>query len=799
MRLKEFGIASIFFLLLTFIFSYKIFFGLIPLPADLIVGAYHPWLERDWEGYPLGVPIKNTKLSDAVSIYYPLKALAANHIKSGQLPLWNPYMFAGYPLFANPQLGLLFPTMIFYLLFPTSLGWTFQTISQPFLAGIFMFVLLRHLKLNFLPSIFGGIAYGFGGFTILWMQWNTHATTSMFLPILLFFEDKYLFSKHVKWGVLFSVFLCLQIFAGYLPVLPPTLLCLGLWYLFRSKNYIKDLSIGFFFVLGVLLSAVFILPVAELVLNSQRGVETLSNQNPFTHPINFLTLLAPDFFGNDATGNFWGTGDHMDSTLYIGITTLLFSIIGVKRFFQKREIKFALTILVLAVLFSIENPVSLYLYDHGVWGGTTITMNRINFVINFSLALLAGFGLSTLKNIDGKFSLKPALWILAGVVGIAFGLFFSKYQLNKWIYLVQDGLVADFNNALGHINISTRNLYLPLAIATTLFISFLIIKFFKGTRRFVQVLFIIILIAELFRFGWKFNTFSEKRFIFPETTLTTFLRSFPNDRIISELDILPANMWVPFEISSVAGYDGLYPLRMAKLLAVANSDNPDALPLPRWGVLKRLNSGVLEAVNTRFVIASKLEKGELSPAGKVNGELQLPNLKEVFVDKTTAVLENQESLPRAYTTKRVIKASDKEILGFLIDKTFPLEYISLSEELDFENPLDKPLKSEINYREVANSHIRINTLTNQDAYLVVLDGFYPGWKAFIDGNETKIYRTNFDFKGILLPKGEHVVDFRYQPKSLFFGGIITGISLSIILFLTAPILLKRVKVLHYLL
>jgi uncharacterized membrane protein YfhO len=551
--------------------------------------------------------------------------------------------------------------------------------------------------------------------------------------------------------------------------------------------------LGLFFGLGIGLSAIFTLPVAELIINSQRGVETLGSQNPFTSPGNFLTLLAPDFFGNDATGNFWGIGDHMDATLYVGITTILFAIIGLKEYFRKKGIQFALTILILALFFSIQNPVSEFLYNHGLWGGTSITMNRINFVMNFSLALLAAFGVSAFKNPENKFNVKPSLWVFAATCGIVTGLYFSKYQLNKWLFLAKDNLIGDFNNMFAHISIATKNLILPCAIAFALLAVFIALKFVKPVRKFAPVIFIIILVAELFRFGWKFNTFSEPEFAYPATNLTNYLQNFPNDRIVAEADILPANMWVPFKIPSIAGYDGLYPLRMAKLLAVANSDDIDAAPQPRWGTVNKFNSGVLDASNTRFVLATKLKEGILNPEGKVNYLLQTPDLKEVYSDNFVAVLENQNRLPRAFITKQVIKATDSAMLRAIVDKSFSLETVALSEDLDFNNPV-ATISATADYKQITNSHIQIKTDSDQDGYLVVLDGFYPGWKAFIDGSETVIHRTNYDFKGVLLSKGSHVVDFHYQPKSIFYGGIITITSLFIILLgLAMPKVLRNLR------
>lgn len=778
MNLKEAIYIFIFFIVIALIFFYKILWGLIPLPTDLIVGAYYPWANYKW-GYTVGVPIKNSKLSDAVSLFYPPKALAADFIKKGELPLWNPYMFGGYPLFASVQFGLLFPTMIFYLIFKTTLAWTLQTISQPILASFFMYLLLRHFKLDKLSSIFGSIAYGFGGFTILWMQWNTQANTALFLPILILLEDKYLTSKQLKWGVLFSIFISLQILAGYLPVLPFTLVSLIMWLVFKARRKFS-LTIILFILLGILLSSVFSLPVSEHILTSQRQVEVLVSGEPFISPINLITLIAPDFFGNDATRNFWGSGDHMDFTLYTGIVTLIFALIGAKQYFKKVEIRFAIFLFITTLIITIANPLSIFLYKLGIWGGPSITMNRANFMINFSLAILGAYGVSLIKNFYSNLSLKPSIWISSIFTGVSVGLFMSKYILTH----SHAQLIDDISIWLSHINISLRNLILPIFLLITVSILIWLIKKIKGFRLITTSAFILILILDLFRFGLKFNTFSKPALAYPETPITKFLEKYPNDRFIAEPDALPANMWLPFKISSMAGYDGVYPLTTAKLLAVSESGDYKAAPMIRWGVLHNFNSRILDETNTSFLVAvTRDDKGLVSDNGQISYKLRLPKYKEVFKDKSVVVLENIQSLPRVYLTKQVIKASDQDTLKYMLDVNFPIKTTAITNDFEFNNPITETLNSNLSYQQVTNSHIMIKTNSNLDAYLVVLDSFYPGWKALIDGKESKIYRTNYNFRGVVLPKGHHIVEFIYAPKSLEFGAIITVISFGVVILL----------------
>jgi len=795
---KELLIASTFYLLLTLIFFHKIFFNLIPLPTDLIVGGYYPWINYE-KGSGLGVPVKNPKLSDAVSIFYPLKSLAADQVRKGELPLWNPYIFGGYPLYTSPTLGLLFPTSILYLFFHSSIAWTLQTMTQPFLASLFMYLLLRHLKLPNLASIFGGIVYGFGGFTILWMQWNSLSTTSLFLPILILFEDKYLSTKKSKWGVLLAIFICLQILSGYLPIISLTFICLAAWYVFFSKNIFKDLKIVPYILLGICLSAFFLLPLGELVATSQRVSETLGSENPFILPQNLVNLIAPDFFGNDATYNFWGQGDHMDSTLYVGIATIVFALVGLQKMYKKRHVKFTIFLLLITIVIALQNPIGSFLYKLGLWGGSSITMNRTNFITNFILAILASFGISSIRKSYSKLSLKPAFIVLFTLLGLTLGLFVYKFtlltppELNTLLNFSDQGSAS-----LIHSNVALRNLVWPTLLVLAVLIAQTFFKKFKSLTPLATIAFILILIIDLFRLGWKFNTFSSPKYIYPQTPISDFLKNYPNDRFVAEKDIFPTNMWVPFKLSSLAGYDSVYPLNTAKLIAVANSGNINAKPQPRWGILDNFSSKILDAANIRFLVALKKEPdGKVSSKGQVTSIDKLTKYHEVFEEKGVVIFENKESLPRTYMTNAVIKTSDEETLRLLLDEQFPIDKVAITKDFKLTPQSDSPLVYTSDYNPATNSHIVVNTSSNQDAYLVVLDSFYPGWKVLVDNNKSTIYRTNYNFRGVFLKKGKHTVEFIYSPKSLKYGLAITGLSLLVTLFILKKDLKNKLKINPY--
>jgi uncharacterized membrane protein YfhO len=63
----------------------------------------------------------------------------------------------------------------------------------------------------------------------------------------------------------------------------------------------------------------------------------------------------------------------------------------------------------------------------------------------------------------------------------------------------------------------------------------------------------------------------------------------------------------------------------------------------------------------------------------------------------------------------------------------------------------------------------IDTRSSRDGFLLLADMYYPGWTARVDGVATQIYRANVSTRAIALPKGQHTVEFIYEPSAFFRG------------------------------
>ena len=80
-----------------------------------------------------------------------------------------------------------------------------------------------------------------------------------------------------------------------------------------------------------------------------------------------------------------------------------------------------------------------------------------------------------------------------------------------------------------------------------------------------------------------------------------------------------------------------------------------------------------------------------------------------------------------------------------------------------------------------NNEVDVQARVMRPSLLYLADTFYPGWKAYVDGIKTKIYRANYNFRAVPLPPGEHQVEFRYQPLSFYMGAGITGLTIFILI------------------
>ena len=155
--------------------------GLVPFPSRYLVNHFSPWNAHS----EFALPVKNNAMPDVIGQIYPWKKLTIDTWKNGEIPLWNPYSFSGTPHLANYQSQVFSPTNLLYFIFPFLDAWSIQILLQPILAGIFMFLYMRSLKISELGSIISSVSFMFCGFVVTWMAYGTLGYAILFLPYAL--------------------------------------------------------------------------------------------------------------------------------------------------------------------------------------------------------------------------------------------------------------------------------------------------------------------------------------------------------------------------------------------------------------------------------------------------------------------------------------------------------------------------------------------------------------------------------------------------------------------------------------
>ncbi|MEZ4516605.1 MAG: hypothetical protein R3C44_07115 [Chloroflexota bacterium] len=132
------------------------------LPVD----AVFQWLpERRCHQQLFVSPPQNALITDLVIENYAWKSFTLESIAGGEIPLWNPYLFAGAPFLANGQHSMLYPfSALFFLMTPArAFGWF--AVSQLWLAGV-LIASCRVLKMRRSSAFLAGLVYQGGGSTV---------------------------------------------------------------------------------------------------------------------------------------------------------------------------------------------------------------------------------------------------------------------------------------------------------------------------------------------------------------------------------------------------------------------------------------------------------------------------------------------------------------------------------------------------------------------------------------------------------------------------------------------------------
>lgn len=768
-----------FFLIFFLIFFRKVFFlGLLPIPSDMLVSFYFPFSSGGFSGYSEWTTRKGLIADDAIRQQYPWKVFASREWMKGNVPLWNPYAFSGYPQAANLQTGAFYPFNIFFVFLDPKIAWTFLLMLGQILSALFMYLFLKSQKLSSVSAVFGSLIFLGMTFELLWFEQMIISHTTLWLPLVLLSTQK-IYEKKYKWIIIGALSLSLSLLAGYAQTTLFVYIISSFFYIYKlvfSKNRISFLIIGlslFFF--SLLISSIQLIPTLEIYFSSAR--EGLSSQELFgkflATPRHLLTLFSSDFFGNPATENFWGD-QYQDFNLFFGLISLCIALTGIINIIKNKLDfslgKWFLILALTALLFSFSTPLSYLPLKLNIPILSTGVPARFIFIFQFSFCIVCAISLDKILKIDRKkLNLSPVLFMSIITLLLLLVLFiYSKQTTN--IVLAKN------------LNIAVRNLTFSLFL---LFFGLIGLFFIKINKTLWGLSLILIFTGiEFLYLANKYLPFSKKDYLFPEHPLFTFLQEKKDINRFwgGGISYVGTNIPTYYRLYYPEGYDSLYIKRYGELInADKNGQKPQKIPRSDVNISDSAlyKDKILDLLGVKYI----LDKTDI-PKWKFEPEpWKFPpeRYKLIWQNGKFKVYENLKAFPRIYFAEKLIyRNNDYDILQEIYLKKHS-SLFAITEESLPKNVI--PAKNGvISLTKYSSREINITTKNNDNNFLVISDTYFPGWKAYLDGKEIKIYRTNYAFRGIIVPKGKHLVSFIYNPLSYKLG-LLCSVSGIIFLFI----------------
>ncbi len=759
MKLFKDNIYIIFFILIVGVFFAPFLIqGKLPVPADALVGMYHPWRDALEQNYPNGYPFKNPLITDPVRQQIPYRKLAVEILKSGQLPKWNPYSFSGVPLFANSQSAVFYPLNFLFWIFDFPTGWSILILLQPLLAGLFIFIYLKSLNLDEKACFLGSISFAFSGFMIAWLEWNTIGQVALWLPLILFCVDKLFIKWSWKWlGIFFFAVICTVLAGhlqtnGYLGGFLLLYILARFWqkravlkYLFKCKKGIKEIVILLAITVGLVLVAFQLNSTFRLINLSARNFDLPDWHRPdwFIPWQNFLQFIAPDFFGNPATGNYWGIWNYGEFVGYIGLIPLIFAIFALI-YRRDKKILFFGSILFISLFLAFPTWLGKLPYILRLPYISTMQPSRILIIVDFCLAVLAALGVDHLLSTEKKFTDRfNQIIITTGAFVLSFVLIWTVVLLPKQLGLSRE--------LITNLAIAKRNLYFPTLILS-IFIGYLIfIKINGKWKKWVNLVLLMVVSFDLLRFGMKFTPFTNKELFFPSTKSIEFLQNnLGYYRLLTtDRQILPPNTSGYYKLNSIDGYDPLYLSSYAKLVSAWTRNKPDISPAAFNRILtpETPTSFFADLLGVKYVLSFKEEND--------------PKLTLVFQEGKTRVYENKKVYPRAFMVEEIVNLSDEQtVIEAMFKNQNQLNKKAFTNINLYVKPAPLFPDEKADILSISENKLVIKTFAMVPRLLVVSDLYYPDWQVHIDGKESTIFLVDLSLKGIILPEGEHRVELK---------------------------------------
>jgi hypothetical protein len=727
---------------------------------------------------------------DLLSHYHVTLQHSFAWLRAGTLPLWNPYQSCGAPLAAASHQGFVYPLYLPYLFLDAAAAFEVHLVLHLALACLGVTLLCRHWRLGWAASIVAGLVYGYQGSMMIkvffpdflasaaWMPWT-------FLAVDLIFERP---SARRCAGL--AAVVSLSLLGGHglqflyftawalVPLLAVRSHQVGARMGGRALARAAAVLAGGA-ALGVLLAGVRLLPLAELLLESwrppgqftldflgtaamRRGAFVQTLFSPAPPPIPRLPFSPVDAWRQ----------------AYVGIVPLLLAGFGLVTW-RRRRLALALAAAgAAAALYSLGTQAFLYPIVFRLPGGNWFRgIDRVLFVFGFAIAVLAGAGLDRLLA-PGDDTTAPGRGVRLRIAGVlASGALILALGLRLGEPAGRLGLVAYAGAGaalLAGVASSAPRRALRAAIVAAL--ALLITADLWHAQRFAGAL-PSALGAYHDRYADVFDAIRSRQGYDRTYIWSSFGWGHP---LFFYSDIAKAGLihgiYLPTDYEPLGGQ------RLADYLSALGAPIPLPIgPIGYVGIEPRAdNIGLLKLLGVRFFVMDDAQEARLQreyPA-------LLAGAQRILHRGGVSLYEYQDAMPRAFIAPQAAVVPADQMLEHM--RGADLRTRAFVEDPAFRGLPPESARAPAGRAEITQyepNRVVVETDSATSGLLVLTDQYYPGWHASLDGAPATLYRTDFLFRGVVVPAGQHRVEFTYRPLSWILGaaGSVLGLVILVLL------------------
>ena len=713
---------------------------------------------------------------------------------------WINNAFSGMPTF---QLGAKYPHNYIKKL-DLSLRFLPRPADYIFLYLICFYILCLSLKVEYRLAVLGSLAFAFSTYLIIiiGVGHNAKAHAIGYMPLVIAGIITVFKRKYFLGFILSTIALGLQFSANHFQMtyyLMFMVIILGSYYLIDhyKRNELRSFTKSILILLGALflsisMNASVLMSTYEYSKESQRGKSELTinpngkEKDNITSGLSkeyitqysygkfeILNLFIPRIMGGASTEKldrdssfykalkdseyakysneiiknsptYWGNQPGVAAPAYLGITVFFLFVFSIF-LTHGREKKWILTAIFISLLLSFGKNLEFltdFFIDYFPYYDKFRAVTSIQVIIELCVPLLAVIGLHRFFKNDGENHLKYLYYTIISFIVLLLLLYFGKEYLN-FSGLGDKGLDKGFLSALV---IDRKEMYDSDLFRTLIYISvvfgilFLYLK--KIIKKNITIISIgLIIMIDLISFSK--NYVNDENFV----EAARVEQPFDNDYIYNELEKDKSDYRVfdkrnqvvaSYFSKSVYGYS-----------AVKLKSYDDVLNF--YFLTNRDNSNVLSMLNTKYIIGNEFEFNTLTSGSAwfIKTLEKVPNRNEEILALETLDFRN----------KAISK--DLEPKNYILDNSSSVELL-----------------------EKSSNHLKYKINNNNDGFVVFSEIFYPyGWVSTIDGMETPHHRVNYILRGMEVPNGEHIIEFRFDPQVVKTSSKISLASTSIFILL----------------